>query len=243
MSPFLTRWTPAVLLALGALVTVGVDTQRSMSLRASLGETIPSELAGYVGSDQEISEGELRAAGVSDYLYRVFEQAGPDAAAAPEPVASAAADVPDADGDGTDGGADAAGAPFSLYVGFYEQQSRGQTIHSPKNCLPGSGWEALTSTTHDVAVAGRTHTVNRYLLKRGEQKALVLYWYQGRGRVEANEYKVKLDLLRDSALRGRSDEALVRLVVPIETSEPEALALATEAAREVIPRVRVALPG
>jgi EpsI family protein len=241
MSPFLTRWTPAVLLALGALVTVGVDTQRSMSLRASLGETIPSELAGYVGSDQEISEGELRAAGVSDYLYRVFEQPGVNEAAEPVPVASA--EVREADGGGADGGTDAAGAPFSLYVGFYEQQSRGQTIHSPKNCLPGSGWEALTSTTHDVAVAGRTHTVNRYLLKRGEQKALVLYWYQGRGRVEANEYKVKLDLLRDSALRGRSDEALVRLVVPIETSEPEALALATEAAREVIPRVRVALPG
>ena len=63
--------------------------------------------------------------------------------------------------------------------------------------------------------------VNQYLLQRGEDQALVLYWYQGRGRVEANEYRVKWDLLRDAALHRRSDEALVRIIVPIEAGVEE----------------------
>ena len=45
--------------------------------------------------------------------------------------------------------------------------------------------------------------------------ALVYYWYQGRGREESSEYVVKWDLLKDAALYGRTEEALVRIVVPI----------------------------
>ena len=41
------------------------------------------------------------------------------------------------------------------------------------------------------------------------------YWYQGRGRVAANEYAVKWQLLRDAARYGRTEEALVRVVVPL----------------------------
>ena len=85
--------------------------------------------------------------------------------------------------------------------------------------------------------------VNRYLLQREEQRALVLYWYQGRGRVQANEYLVKWDLLRDSALRQRSDEALVRIVVPIRDDEDAAFALASQVATEVVPALSAALPG
>jgi EpsI family protein len=130
----------------------------------------------------------------------------------------------------------------SLYVGYYESQTRGKTIHSPKNCLPGSGWEALTSRAVPIAVAGGSLVVNRYLLQRGEDRALVLYWYQGRGRVEANEYRVKWDLLRDAALHRRSDEALVRIIVPLTGSEEEAFELAVRMAGEILPRVDDALP-
>src|SRR5687768_18590013 len=28
---------------------------------------------------------------------------------------------------------------FSVYVGYYDRQIQGKTIHSPKNCLPGAG--------------------------------------------------------------------------------------------------------
>ena len=135
-------------------------------------------------------------------------------------------------------------APFEIYVGYYEQQTQGRTIHSPKNCLPGSGWEALQQTTADVPTASGTWTVNRYLLQNKEQRALVFYWYQGRGRVAANEYRVKWELLRDAALLGRSEEALVRVVVWLnaETTEEVAAEWAARAATDLIPGVFSALP-
>ena len=84
--------------------------------------------------------------------------------------------------------------------------------------------------------------VNRYLLQNGNQRALALYWYQGRGRVEANEYVVKWDLLRDAALRRRSDEAIVRILVPVGDDEAAAFATASRVATEMIGAVDTALP-
>jgi EpsI family protein len=137
---------------------------------------------------------------------------------------------------------DQTAAAFSVYVGYYASQTRGRTIHSPKNCLPGSGWQALASESIPVETQLGQIRVNKYLLQRGEQKALVLYWYQGRGRIESNEYRVKWNLLMDSALKRRSDEALVRLVVPTRQNEAEAYRTATELARKLVPIVASALP-
>lgn len=135
---------------------------------------------------------------------------------------------------------------FSLYVGYYDHQTQGRTIHSPKNCLPGAGWEAVQASTLPLeTTADRRVTVNRYLLQNGDRRALVLYWYQGRGRVAANEYRVKWELLRDAALRGRSEEALVRIVVPLDPSMDgqEAEQLASRVAGQVIPDLFRALPA
>ena len=81
-------------------------------------------------------------------------------------------------------------AGFSVYVGYYAHQRNGKTIHSPKNCLPGSGWEPLSAEVRQVAVGGGSVPVNRYVLAQGGERALVYYWYQGRGRVAASEYQV-----------------------------------------------------
>jgi EpsI family protein len=132
---------------------------------------------------------------------------------------------------------------FSLYVGYYEQQGQGRSIHSPKNCLPGAGWEPLSSGTRTVDAGGRQYVVNRYLLANGMRKVLVYYWYQGRGRVASNEYSVKWDLLRDKALSGRSDEALVRIVVPILGTEAQADSVANAVASSTIPVIFRGLPG
>lgn len=105
---------------------------------------------------------------------------------------------------------------FSIYVGYYDYQTQGKAIHSPKNCLPGAGWEQIQGGTISVPVAGGASVqVNRFLMANKGARALVFYWYQGRGRVEPNEYKVKWNLLRDAAIHGRTDEALVRIVVPL----------------------------
>ena len=125
---------------------------------------------------------------------------------------------------------------FSLYVGYYEAQTQGKTIHSPKNCLPGAGWEPVESRPLTVSLPTGTMTVNRYLLEKESSRAIVYYWYQGRDRVSWNEYAVKWELLRDKAMHGRSEEALVRIVVPLRGRSAEAAdSIASAAAREVVP--------
>ena len=151
---------------------------------------------------------------------------------------------------------------FSVYVGYYDYQRQGKSIHSPKNCLPGGGWEPMSQSVQSVMVEGKEHLVNRYLLGKGPARSLVYYWYQGRGRVESSEYRVKWDLLRDAALSGRTEEALVRLVIPVapdltqfkgmKSEIPEAVkqmmpvavadSLAQRAAAQLIPEVMRVLP-
>lgn len=127
---------------------------------------------------------------------------------------------------------------FSLYVGYYEAQNQGKSIHSPKNCLPGAGWEPVSNGTRSLAFDGRQVTVNRYVLERGTGRAVVYYWYQGRGRVSWNEYAVKWELLRDKAIHGRSEEALVRIMVPVDPADPDqADRLATQVGEDIIPRL------
>ena len=182
-----------------------------MELAAPL-TTIPTTLGGAEGHDVAISEEEQQVAGMTSYLYRVY---------------------------------DSAPLPFSVYVGYYEQQTRGKTIHSPKNCLPGSGWEALASALTTVTTPAGPATLNRYLLQNGNRRALVFYWYQGRGRVAADEYRVKWELLRDATLRGRTEEALVRVVVfiPDNSGEEDARQVAERVAADLIPALGQVLPA
>ena len=106
---------------------------------------------------------------------------------------------------------------FATLVSYYERQTQGKTIHSPRNCLPGAGWEVMSAGARPVTVNGSVVTLNRYVIKNQASTAVVYYWYQGRGRVVANEYTVKWNLLRDAALAGHTEEALVRVVVPVRT--------------------------
>jgi EpsI family protein len=206
------RWAPPLVLGVGALFTVGIDLQQSMPLRSALGSAVSMELAGLSGGDVTLSDADRSGIGSTEYLVRSYR------------------------------GAPGTNAQLSLYVAYYARQRRGKTIHSPKNCLPGNGWQALSSTTAIIATTRHVATVNRYLVQRGNQRAVVLYWYQGRGRVAANEYLVKFDLVRDSALRRRSEEALVRIVVPVTEEEDQAFELAREAAEAVILALETALP-
>ncbi|MBY0490099.1 MAG: EpsI family protein [Gemmatimonadaceae bacterium] len=124
----------------------------------------------------------------------------------------------------------------TLYIGYYDRQVQGKAIHSPKNCLPGAGWEIISSER--VPLKSVTPAiVNEVLLANKGTRALVLYWYQGRGRVESSEYRVKWDLLRDAALFGRTEEALVRLVIPLNaesrTDDEKAMGFAKQRGRQL----------
>ena len=140
-------------------------------------------------------------------------------------------------------GAETDSVRLSIYVGYYEAQSQGKTIHSPKNCLPGAGWEPLEQESITIDAQGYRFPVNRYVLENKGLRAVVYYWYQGRGRVSANEYLVKWELLRDATLRRRTDEALVRVIVPIRGTEEEAEALARRVAERLASEVSRLVPA
>ncbi len=179
---------------------------------------------GYTHTGIEVDTNSQRVAGMDEYVNRVYSK------------------------DSTQ--------VFSLYVGYYTYQTQGKSIHSPRNCLPGAGWEPVESATLPIGSAPGigSRDMNKYVLANQGNYAAVYYWYQGRGRIESNEYTVKLNLMRDAAVFGRTEEALVRLVVPLHTQNDRsqehiraeisradslAISLAPRLAREVA----VALPA
>jgi len=118
----------------------------------------------------------------------------------------------------------ATGFPVSLFVAYFKTQRTGQTPHSPKNCLPGSGWVPSASGVIPIAVPGVAAPirVNRYIVSRGDEKSVVLYWYQTPNRIIASEYEAKFYLVADSIRYHRSDTALVRVVSPVFKDGDEA---------------------
>ncbi|HEX8267840.1 MAG TPA: EpsI family protein [Pyrinomonadaceae bacterium] len=118
----------------------------------------------------------------------------------------------------------ALGKGANLYIGYYETQRTGETYHSPRNCLPGSGWTMTESEPVEINLPdGQKFVANSYVIENNQSKALMIYWYQGRGRFVANEYKDKFFTVLDSISRRRSDGAMIRVVVSIDKSEQDAL--------------------
>src|SRR4029077_3269960 len=88
----------------------------------------------------------------------------------------------------------------NLFIAFYTQQRAGESMHSPKHCLPGSGWEIWDYGSADIPVNGRTFRVNNYSISHEGERRLVLYWYQSKSRIVASEYMGKVLLARDALL-------------------------------------------
>lgn len=167
--------------------------------------------------DPPLDEDILRVLGADDYLSRVYYK--PD------------------------------GAAVGLYMGFHGSQRQGDTIHSPLNCLPGSGWEPVSQGRLHLANAdgaGRDITVNRYIVQKGLDRQLVLYWYQSHGRVVASEYTSRLYLIHDAIRLNRTDGSMVRVIAPIKygASDDGASAerLGEEFVRVIFPHLPAYLP-
>ena len=136
----------------------------------------------------------------------------------------------------------------NLVVAFFKTQRTGQSPHSPKNCLPGAGWQPSESSRIDLPVSvggGQTESIhiNRYVVAKGEDQSVVLYWYQSQGRVIADEFAAKFYLISDSIRKHRSDTALVRVVVPVAGGNMAAAdQKADDFVRSMYPVVRNYLP-
>ena len=167
-------------------------------------------------NDPPLEDEILKVLGVDDYLSRIYYQPG--------------------------------GAAVGLYMGFYGSQRQGDTIHSPLNCLPGAGWEPFSQGRLTIANAdgqGRDITVNRYVVQKGLDRQLVLYWYQSHGRVVASEYTSKAYLIHDAIRLNRTDGSMVRVIAPIRvgtTDEDAAERLAESFVRVIFPLLPAYLP-
>ena len=136
-------------------------------------------------------------------------------------------------------------ADASLFIAFFKTQRTGQSPHSPKNCLPGSGWEPTETGLISIPVQGRAEPIqaNRYIVSHGDEKAVVIYWYQSRQRIIASEFAAKFWLVADSIRYHRSDTALVKLVLPFLNNDAErATRIGIDLARAVFPDLEKQLP-
>jgi EpsI family protein len=205
----------AVLLFSVAARALPANTER-VPMRESFA-TFPLQVSDWSGQRQPMEKIYLDTLGLDDYMLANYVHAG-------------------------------VRAPVNLYVAWYDRQRAGEATHSPKACLPGGGWRIDDISQVDLnplRVDAQPLHVNRVLIQYGEQRQLVYYWFQQRGRIVTNEYLVKWYLLVDSVLKHRTDGALVRLVVPIAApmSDGDADRELQTFATAIVPHLGTYVPG
>jgi EpsI family protein len=135
----------------------------------------------------------------------------------------------------------------SLFIAYFGTQRSGKTPHSPKNCLPGAGWLPVVSDRIYVDIPGAQAKLeaNRYIVARGDDKSLVIYWYHTRYRTIADEYQAKFYTVLDSIRHNRSDTAVVKVTIPIrgERTEEQVTEMAKDFLRTIYPKLDPFFPS
>jgi EpsI family protein len=124
---------------------------------------------------------------------------------------------------------------LDLFIAFYAQQRAGESMHSPKHCLPGAGWEIWQHDSALVSTAGKQFEVNKYSIQNAGKRMLMFYWYQSKSRIIASEYLGKIMLARDSIVTGRTAGSIVRITLP---DSPGASEAGVRFAAQLIPEVQ-----
>jgi len=190
MKRFSPRFLVAAALMLVAAVVLQAHSRNEVFPPRSALDSLPLEIGGYIGHAYSLDQETLDILGPGDYLVRDYDNVD-----APEP-------------------------PVNVYLAYFPSQKAGDTIHSPNHCLPGAGWVPTSRETASLrAPDGSTFPVNRYVVSKGGERQLVLYWFQAHGRAVASEYWAKYYLVADSIRMNRSDGALVRLMSPMRRGE------------------------
>jgi len=206
----------SILFATAVAVAVLPERKNLIPQRADF-ERFPAVVGEWRGSEQSMEQKYLNILKLDDYLISDFSNPS--------------------------------GASLNLYVAYYNSQISNDSGHSPRSCLPGDGWEIKDMrikviqnlTTGDDAPL----VVNRVEIEKNEQKQLVYYWFQQRGRVITNEYMVKWYLFWDALTKNRTDGALVRvsmIIKPGENSEDADNKLAAFI-KMAVPHLHTYIPG
>jgi EpsI family protein len=185
----------AALLAVTAIFLHARSRNEILPMRQPL-KTFPQQLGEWSGTDVAISQDVLDVLGQGDFLLRVYQD---DSGRSPE---------------------------VDLFLAYFPSQRAGDTIHSPKNCLPGAGWSPIEAGRISISSPGRApFPANRYIITKGVERQLVLYWYWAHDRAVASEYLAKFYLVADSIRMNRSDGSLVRVTTPLRPGESRDAAL------------------
>lgn len=171
-------------------------------------QSFPREIGKWTGNDITIDPDSLQVLGAGDFLLRVYS----------DPQQH---------------------SPYiDLFIAYFPTQSANDTMHSPKNCLPGAGWAPIESSRITLQVPRHVpFPVNRFVIAKGDSKQVVLYWYWAHDRGVASEYWAKYYLVADSIRMNRSDGSLVRVTTPLLPGEsPDA------AQQRLLPFVGVVVP-
>lgn len=135
------------------------------------------------------------------------------------------------------------GERVSLYIGYHSGGKGSGEIHSPKHCLPGSGWFEISSTRTEVPVAGGKVNLVQSVYQKGEARELFLYWFQVRDQSVSDEYMLKLAEIANSVLYRRRDASFVRISVPFQRDQQQAVSLGLRFASDFYPAIRSFLPS
>lgn len=215
MKGSLARFFFAALLIIGTAVFLRARVRGEIFPPRLTLGSFPHQLGAWTGTDITIDRDTLQVLGPGDFLLRVYNN----------PQQS---------------------APYiDLFIAYFPTQSTNDTMHSPKNCLPGAGWAPIESRRITVSVPGHVpFPVNRYVIAKGDSKQLVLYWYWAHDRGVASEYWAKYYLVADSIRMNRSDGSLVRVTTPLLDGEtPDAAQQRLlPFVSEIVPRLQTYIP-
>jgi len=151
--------------------------------------SFPRTLGGWISTDIPLSQEVRDVLGPGDFLLRDYQD-------------------------------QSSGSDVDIFIAYFPSQRAGDSIHSPKNCLPGAGWVPVRSDRISIDVPGHARfPANRYLIAKGEDRRLVLYWYWAHDRAVASEYAAKFYLVTDSIRERRSDGALIRVTTRLAPNE------------------------
>ena len=201
-----------VILLAGAGVNDHFSRPDAVFPRKSLSE-FPRTLGGWsMVSDQQIDDKAIKILQVDDYFVRQYRNLKGDI--------------------------------LGIYIGYWRSQREGKGIHSPRQCLPGSGWVPIETSVYPLQVQHHREpvSVNRFIMGKGLDRQLYLFWYQGRGRAYASEYWNRASLIWDALTQKRTDGALIRINNVIRENPEDALQTQTEFINLIFPQLKDYIP-
>jgi EpsI family protein len=128
-------------------------------------------------------------------------------------------------------------------MSFFDGGLSSDGIHSPKHCMPGSGWFEMSSDRTTLELGGETVKLVRAVYAMGEQRELIYYWFVMRGQTMSDEYSLKLAEITESMFHSRRDQSFIRISVQAGSNVEAAQDRIEDFLRDFFPVIREFLPS